>query len=340
MSEPRDIGGADGAAVVAGVDEAGLGPILGPLTIGWTAFRLPAPEADPWRLLRRRVSRNPAHDRRRLVVADSKRVFARNERGRRRLELTVLSFLAQRGLRDGATSAVLRDPRALLFTALPPEPGVLERHPWYALLGDLPRDVGADLIELRAAALGRELASSGCELLDAGVRVVPAGELNDSYRATSNKASTVWAKTLEVLRLLWERLAPLAPRVTVDLLGGRVHYGPLLAIGFPEAGVRLLREDDHYACYELVERGSGARRMTLEFASRGEERSFAVALASCLAKYARETVMDAFNAYFAACQPGLRPTAGYRSDGWRWLSEAAPALALAGVPQALLVRER
>jgi len=36
--------------------------------------------------------------------------------------------------------------------------------------------------------------------------------------------------------------------------------------------------------------------------------------------------MDAFNAYFAELQPGLRPTAGYTTDGRRWLAEARSAL--------------
>ena len=103
-----------------------------------------------------------------------------------------------------------------------------------------------------------------------------------------------------------------------------------------------MRQDDHYAAYELVERGAPAapRRMALEFTAQGELRSFPVALASCLAKYARETEMDAFNAYFGEHQPDLRPTAGYRNDGWRWLAEARTALERTAVDETTLVRER
>jgi hypothetical protein len=50
--------------------------------------------------------------------------------------------------------------------------------------------------------------------------------------------------------------------------------------------------------------------------------------------------MNAFNAYFGALQPGLRPTAGYVTDGRRWLAEARTALARAGVEEKNLVRER
>ena len=30
-------------SVIAGIDEAGLGPLVGPLTIGYAALRLPSP---------------------------------------------------------------------------------------------------------------------------------------------------------------------------------------------------------------------------------------------------------------------------------------------------------
>jgi len=50
--------------------------------------------------------------------------------------------------------------------------------------------------------------------------------------------------------------------------------------------------------------------------------------------------MRAFNDYFGSLQPGLKPTAGYFSDGWRWLEEAAPAIALSGLHRSRLVRER
>ncbi len=327
--------------VLAGVDEAGLGPILGPLAIGWSVLSVPAEAPDPWKLLKKRVSRNPGHDRRRLVVADSKQVFARNPRGRRRLEETALSFLSL--LRPDR-----RPPRSAaeaFFGELRPEAGVLARHPWYELLPELPRELGADKIELTASVLGREMERTGCALADAGVRLVPSGELNDSYRETENKSLTLWTKTLEVLRRLWRIHGHSAPLVTVDLQGGRLHYGPLLARAFPDASVALVREGELRSEYRLEERatyqGAGGRRsMELVFVARGEEHSFCVALASCLAKYARETVMEAFNAYFVARQPGLQPTAGYRTDGRRWLQEAAGALSQAALDPTVVIRER
>lgn len=327
--------------VLAGVDEAGLGPLLGPLAIGYSVLRAPATEPDPWRLLRRTVHKRPTKHAK-LVVADSKRVFARNAVGRRRLEKTVLTFLAL--LRaDGRPP---RDPAELLFGALEPERGLVARHPWYARLPDLPRELAADTIELGAAGLARRMQARGLALLDAGVRVVPSGELNASYRDTDNKALTVWRRCLEVLRHLWERHGEESPEVTVDLLGGRGHYARLLERGFPEASVRVLFEQHGHAAYVLDERGDAAterwlpRRMRLDFRAKGEDASFAVALASCIAKYSRELVMSAFNDFFAELQPGLRPTAGYRTDGTRWLADAERAIRAAGLGPDVLIRSR
>ncbi|MEW6073202.1 MAG: hypothetical protein AB1726_11510 [Planctomycetota bacterium] len=330
------------SAVVAGVDEAGLGPLLGPLAIGYCALRLPHGGADPWQLLARSVAREPAKSERRIVVADSKRVFRRTPAGERRLELTALAFLAlARG--SGGPPAAARD---VLFGALRPAADLLARHPWYEDLPPVPRAVAPGTLEIAVARLGRTLAEAGAAVLAAGVRLVPAGELNASWAATGNKADTVWERTLEVLRHLWDRYGEDGVEVCADLQGGRSHYGPLLARGFPAALVRRLREDRLLSSYELAERDEAARRgwlprrMTVEFRAKGEEHSFAVALASCLAKYARETAMAGFNRYFLLRQPGLRPTAGYTTDGRRWLAEAAPALAAGGVAPDAIVRTR
>jgi len=330
------------SAVVAGLDEAGLGPLLGPLTIGFSAFRVPAEDTDLWRQLARGVAPRSKRGERRIVVADSKKVFARSAPGRRRLETTALAFLSLLH-DDGAPPA---DAREVLFDALPPPDGVVARHPWYEHLPSVPRAIDRGALELQAARLGRELAARDVTILGAGVRVVPSGELNDSYATTGNKADTVWARTLEVLRHLWTKHGEDGAAVTADLQGARSHYGPLLARGFPEASVRRLREDGIVSSYALEERdeerrgGWLPRRMTVEFRAKGEEHSFSVALASCLAKYARETVMEAFNSYFHAVQSDLAPTAGYTTDGRRWLDEARPALLERDVPREILVRAR
>ena len=70
--------------VIAGIDEAGLGPLLGPMTVGWSAFRVPRGEVNLWDVLSKVVTDSPRQDSSHLVVADSKRVFSRNPSGARR----------------------------------------------------------------------------------------------------------------------------------------------------------------------------------------------------------------------------------------------------------------
>ena len=323
-------------AVVCGIDEAGLGPLLGPLSIGYAALALPAPDADPWRLLAGLVGKTQGK-RNKLVVADSKKVFARNEQGRRRLEATTLAFMALLEPR----CAPPREPRALLFgRALAPADAMVERHPWYARLpAALPLEHEAATLELLADLLQKRMQARGLRLLDAGVRLVPEGELNASYDETANKSLSVWEKTLEALRLLWRAHGEARPLIVIDRQGGRMRYGPLLARGLPDATVTLLFERSDRSEYQLDGKRSQCSAH-LVIVEKAEDESFPVALASCFAKYARELAMSAFNAYFTELQPGLRPTAGYRNDGHRWLREARPALERAALPRQVLVRER
>ncbi len=333
MSQPR--------RVIAGIDEAGLGPLLGPMTVGWSAFRVPRGELNLWDKLRDVVTQSPREDSRHLVVADSKRVFARNARGARRLELTVLAFLDQLA----STGSGPRTPGDLL-TLPPPDlrlrQDALARHPWYAELPQtLPHRVDKDVLSILSARLQRALVGQNIELTDGGYCMLPAGELNASWQDTGNKSLSQWRVSGALLEHLWLAFGQESLSVFVDRMGGRSHYGRWLAAQFPDAKLEVREERSRQSEYVLSQTTlEGQLRMRVVFAERCEERSFSVALASCFAKYGRELGMLAFNRFFGGLQPGLKPTAGYTTDGRRWLKEAEPALSLAGVPQGVLVRDR
>jgi hypothetical protein len=325
----------------AGIDEAGLGPLLGPLCVGLSGFALagtgsaPADPFEPldlWRLLAGRVSREPRDDRRALVVGDSKLVHARHARGRRRLETTVLCF--------AAACAAGRVPAGLdeLSFDDPAERDWLARHPW---LGGapptLPLFAPRETLELATELLRRDLAHAGVAPLVMGVRRVEPAELNREFDRCGNKSLAVWQYTVALLHqaiAAAQRSGAAELRVVVDRQGGRARYGPLLARACPRFRVHLVEEGDGVSRYRLA----GEPDVYVAFEERAETRHFATALASCLAKYAREVSMEAFNAWFAARCPGLAPTAGYTTDGRRWLADAESVVA--SLERDLVVRRR
>ena len=77
---------------------------------------------------------------------------------------------------------------------------------------------------------------------------------------------------------------------------------------------------------------------TITFASKSDEHHFPVAIASMIAKYTRELHMIRLNRYFAGMMPKLKPTAGYVTDGRRFLKEIEPLLTNNGINRGDLVR--
>ena len=340
------VGGPDGRHLEAGIDEAGLGPLLGPLALGWSALSLRAPSQDPWEALTptvlREVPRSKKVEGSALVVADSKKVHARNPRGRARLERVAACFAAQRmpGRVPPTTGAALL---AAPLAPLGPAPDDAAA-PWYdELRGPLPLEADAGGLELLAERLHRDLDAAGIALVDAGLRLVPARELNASYARTNSKGATMLELTFSVLTHLWRSFGGEGLTVVVDRQGGRAHYGPALARAFPDASVSLVEERRGTSSYRLEGRAAGPMAgawMDLAFTERAEDHSFPAALASCLAKFGREMSMAAFNRHWARAVPDVKPTAGYTTDGRRWLEDAGAAVAAADLPRDWLVRER
>ncbi len=323
------------ARVFVGLDEAGYGPLLGPLTYGYAAFRCERGEGPTWTRLAAAASADKGAAATRLVVNDSKEVFDRTARGRARLEATALAFLGARA--EGAPASG----RALVACApagLAPDDAELRHHPWYSALPEtLPVHVDGAALAAHRERLAAALQGSGLALADAGVRVVPVRALNEAFERHGNKGAAHFALGGAVLSALFERYGDEGLDVTCDRLGGRMRYSAQLAGLFPWADVRALREDPEWSEYDVQ---VGARSMRIRFVEKGDRHWFTVALGSCLAKYARELVMEAFNTWFQRLDPDLTPTAGYVQDGRRWLAESAEARKRGGVWLDVLVRAR
>lgn len=317
----------DETRCLAGVDEAGLGPILGPLVVAGVALDGPA-GGDPWQLLRRRVSRTGKGPDR-IRVADSKLVHT-GPHALRNLEQTALTFLcAWRGGAPPTLEALLRGFGCDLER--------LQRCPWYEDLA-LPLPVRADpgQIELWAHRLQQELAAQQILLRHVAVRAIEAEEWNELIAASDNKSRAHFEAFASVLGELLRRL-PAGAHLVADRCGGITHYEPGLRRHMPGVPVRRLAEETAVSIYE-VDAGGGPVRVS--FAVGGEQRAFPTALASCVAKYVRELLLILLNRWFTARVDGLRPTAGYFQDGRRFLDDVAGLIRTPNFPRGRLIRAR
>jgi ribonuclease HII len=312
---------------LAGIDEAGLGPILGPLVVAGAALVGPK-GGDPWRLLRRSVSRD-GRGNGRLRVADSKKVH-QGPHGLMQLERTSLAFL--RAWR-GAMPATLEELLALFGHDL----ARLRGCPWYEDLA-LPLPLRADPgdVELAAHRLVRELAGKGVRLHHIALRAVEAEEWNGLIAASDNKSRAHFETYANVIGELL-RQVPGGTHVVADRCGGIAHYGPGLRRHLPGLRIGVLDEGGECSSYEL---GTSAGPIRITFAVGGEERAFPTALGSCLAKYVRELMVHLINRWFTARVPGLKPTAGYFTDGRRFLADVGSLIRTPGFPRGRLIRCR
>ena len=311
--------------VVAGIDEAGYGPRLGPLLISAVAFEVPDGAADQclWERLADVVGRS-VRDRERVAVDDSKRLFSQS-RGVRHIERTALAFASAAGIPVSSFSTLLAG-----VANLAEEPGV---YPWYQGV-DFAVPTALDPATLEADAQ-RLAQAGGARFL--GVRSVPVlvGEYNRMVNSVGTKSATLFLKTSELLTHLWARWGDAGLTVHIDKHGGRDHYGLLLHQTFLGAYVKVLAEGRDESRYEVIQ---GSRRMRVGFYKRGDSRHMPIALASIFSKYLRELFMRGFNDYWTDKVPGLRPTAGYAADANRFLADIRGARQQLGTDPDLLIR--
>lgn len=317
--------------IVAGCDEAGYGPILGPLVIGSCAFEVPgedlAREPDLWETLSDAVRRVAKGDKNKLWVADSKAIKPRKD-GLKNLELGVLAFREQRetgSLQDLLDQLGVAD-RAYL------------QQPWFADLAEVkvPAHAWPGEVAARADRLASACQATGVRYLGAEVRLLDARAYNARVRATGNKSTLLEEACVSMLGSL--RRSTRGPlRVTCDKHGGRSAYLRLCGLAFPLAKLEVVEEGPLASTY-TAETKQGPVWIT--FRKGGEEESLAVALASMHCKYLRERCMERFNAWFQARVEGIAPTAGYAVDGKRFVEEVAPSLERLGLVRETLIRSR
>lgn len=304
--------------------------------VGCCAFDLGSMEGQQalpclWKRLGRVVSKKRLASGRKLHVNDSKLVYS-PAMGLKELERSVLAVLCACGQMPG-------DLPGLLQRTCPDVLAELPTYPWYQPADNeaFPLEQKALPIEIFANALRGEMIRSQTRCVYLAARMVLERRLNQLLGATRNKASVLFSTTAIHLDYLLRTYGSQPMTIFCDQQGGREHYGSLLRLMFDEWFLEVLQEQDGQAHYRLHK---GSNNVRLIFREKAETRCLAVALASMLSKYLRETLMRRFNAFWTRHMPEVIPTAGYYNDGTRFLRDIDRTRRELGIADEELIRSR
>jgi ribonuclease HII len=318
---------------IIGIDEAGYGPNLGPFVMTSAACRVPDKLADAnlWKVLRRAVRRPPSQADGRLLVADSKLVYA-PMRGLHDLELGVLAVLAPWRNGNGGCLAHYVD------QLCPANHAELRSEPWYA--GTNPLPVAAGKTELEAASARLQKTCSSRQVLWGPARsvVVCPPRFNQVAAQWGSKGAVLALALAELVRAnlqLEDEAEPLF--FFVDKHGGRNYYAAMIQHAIPEGFVLVHEEGMERSVYSILGLN---RNVRIKFQPRAEAQYFCVALASMFSKYLRELLMLEFNRFWEQHVPGIKPTAGYPTDSVRFFRAIKPALLRLQIPKPMVWRQR
>jgi ribonuclease HII len=303
-------------AVLIGIDEAGYGPILGPLVASSAAFSIPDAhlKSDLWQLLSPAVAKKRKHLAGRLLIADSKKAYSKSI-GITHLRRTVLAgLLCADGTSQKPTTAA-----GLLDCLCPQCTSRLAQYPWYQNLSECALGADADDLEIASGALKSTLSANKMKLLGITSACLDVGYYNEMVSAVKNKANVLFTAICSLIKQAFDAAGDSDNlQVIIDKQSGRTRYRKLLGRMFEELELKILREDGSMSSYELA--GSG-KVMRLHFAARADDRFLPVSLASMTSKYVRQVLMESINSYFITRCTHLKPTAGYWKDGTRFIED-------------------
>lgn len=303
--------------LIVGVDEAGYGPNLGPLTLAASIWEVDARASEEGVVsafserFRAKVAVNKASKAAEHVpLGDSKKLYDRSKG----IESLELGLLAMAEYANGSTPETLGQFVDLVSAfdgcssdGLPP---------WYTAGRDLPLPLEAERSRISglSSIASESLKEHGVSLVGLVATVVPEPVFNQSLTRLGSKGLLLSQATLQLVTRIVEA-TELPVECFCDRQGGRKNYLPVLLDAFPDAWFMETAQETKRSSYRCDEPS-----LDVHFSVGGD--SFPpTALASMLAKYLRERFMEAFNAFWKSHLPNIKATAGYPVDAKRFADE-------------------
>lgn len=345
-------------------DEAGYGPLLGPLVIAATAWRL-RPGGDlaaAEHALRTPLRIDGIGS---FQIDDSKKIFKRGK-ANSKLADNVSSI-------DRITDAVAhwvshpipsRDLPAWFKTIAGDDFQSLITQPWFRSLADENAVSSNTANDPTSDAMIRHWSQSGLELVGVQARIIDAARFNAMLDQSRNKAEILSEATCGLaVRLLGRTFQKSDGDVMIssDRFGGRAYYAGLVQHHCPDYHVTVISQSGQNSHYRLTaseppvdqarlqkKRTASPRPTVIDWSFTVNGDSFPpVAMSSIIAKSTRERLMHLLNRYFqtetsgyAGLGDNLKPTAGYTVDAIRFLHDIRPYQVASGIDDRILKRNK
>jgi hypothetical protein len=298
---------------LVGIDEAGLGPNLGPLVQAAVAAQVPEGTGCLWSCLASGVRRAADPEDGRILIDDSKLVNA-GPHGLTRLERGVI----------GVVAACESVGQVLGCVACGDSLTDLANEHWYEPAEPLPVAADRESVANPPQLFADALAAGKIKFRIARCVVTPAPRLNALISRWDSKAAAMEQGVIALLRNVLESIdGDDAVTIVIDKQGGRNYYAPWISAALPDGWVMPIRESALLSEYQVL---GLAREVRLVFHPRADSQALPVALASMVAKYFREVFMRQFNRFWLGHIPGLKPTAGYPGDARRFYTAIRPVM--------------